>query len=1374
MTRIRKTISLLLLVCCVLSLFSASFAGADSCTHIPDATGHCMYCGALLVTEDYSAALSQVSTLESSTQTVSSDESEQENTVSDVLAVSSSGTPSSCAHEPGEDGCCLLCGAEIVASGDNRFFSSVQDAFTFGGNIRLLRDIDSDEDTSVTVEAGQAVSLDLNGKKLGIEHLFSINNYGILTVCDSSDNKGEIFGSIYTKGFEEREYNEDGSYIIIDSAYGAKTTITGGRILGDVEVGHDSGRSYTASASKPNPSLVFEDGYMIGGRFSLPEQERGEIHINGGCFTVEPPASFIKKGYEAKHSDGYYRIERIKYIAGWEATAVSADPGMTAHARAVAKENSAVNNFYTDDFGYVDASDILLGNGLTFAPETDRVVCSLEINALNAETEGEGVSEKVTSMSFSVNPVFRLYRGDQFISIDLSWEQIEGWGTTMRFPVDSSVTNKYVNVYSGEKLIQEKVEICSAGGNKYAQLYVGKGYFNAGIRYEVYVPETCAVSYTPEGGLGDPVYETVAGGGTLTVRTNPYPRDHYTFAGWMGSDGIVYSEGQKLYYVIDDMSFSALWEPDRYDLFYELDGGNNSPNNPLSYQYDDTVYLSEPEKEGAIFGGWYDNPRFEGDAVTVLMPGTFGEKKLYVKWMVSVTVIISGDGSGIVADSSRQYSSGDSVELLSGESFNANIFNAEDSFISAILKNGDNMDISSALVLEDIRESVEIEIVFSSASAVNGQLVDFSEAKAENGSELSSSLLSRAENAFENANVTNFSDTGIEEAIDFDIAKSAFESETGEKVGEYDTVNVMLQMSVLTVITDDGNRITGYKIDIKPVMTVVSADGAIKNGGVPVVVPNEAIMHAVTFRIPVDQLAFMDDIVAFHEGELMGYFKIEGETPNRYVELTADSFSIFEIQVVVGSTNHPQAAIGQYGYTTLSNAVAGVQSGEVIYILIEKDKLSSIPTDLVTGWFNDIKEENVPLKSLIDKLQLPSDEVKIQKGSGTYLIKLASEDMKPAYIDNGTGSNDIKIVYVGNGGTTTSGKGTVIDIEPKSSAAIKENSVIDFTNGSLVFLGWNTKEDGSGTFIEPGTTVTEDTTLFATWAKVKVEFRDGTENYYQTLKAAYDACKTRDKDGADTIVLLADVDGEEVKFSKELIIETNGHKGSMIGEIASGYTALYYGPSNNNIQIRKKYKINLELDGGTYGSSSMKYLENYRNESTTVSTPTLSGATFRGWYYDEDFTKPVTSEGNNKYSIPSVNPPEWPEDITIYAKWVYTITVYNNNYGYIEYGGRKLSSGEKVEVNRNSNNKFTFHPYDGYKVYNVTADNVKQGECYSYSFDAVKANHVLVVTFARGSYNPFTGDTGRNDFWLALMGMSALFTAAALILLHRKKNTLTK
>lgn len=70
------------------------------------------------------------------------------------------------------------------------------------------------------------------------------------------------------------------------------------------------------------------------------------------------------------------------------------------------------------------------------------------------------------------------------------------------------------------------------------------------------------------------------------------------------------------------------------------------------------------------------------------------------------------------------------------------------------------------------------------------------------------------------------------------------------------------------------------------------------------------------------------------------------------------------------------------------------------------------------------------------------------------------------------------VTYDGNGGT-----GSVTDSEKYGKGAFATVKANDFTKDNMVFLGWNTKADGTGTTYYPNSTVeiTDNVTLYAIW-----------------------------------------------------------------------------------------------------------------------------------------------------------------------------------------------------------------------------------------------------------------------------------------------------
>lgn len=81
----------------------------------------------------------------------------------------------------------------------------------------------------------------------------------------------------------------------------------------------------------------------------------------------------------------------------------------------------------------------------------------------------------------------------------------------------------------------------------------------------------------------------------------------------------------------DDSSYPA------YEIVYETNGGTFSEDIKNIYtSQDDPFNLPEPEKEGYIFDGWYETEDFSSEKITILGPGSIGDKVFYAKWVLEV------------------------------------------------------------------------------------------------------------------------------------------------------------------------------------------------------------------------------------------------------------------------------------------------------------------------------------------------------------------------------------------------------------------------------------------------------------------------------------------------------------------------------------------------------------------------------------------------------------------------------------------------------------------------------------------------------------------------------------------------------------------
>ena len=149
----------------------------------------------------------------------------------------------------------------------------------------------------------------------------------------------------------------------------------------------------------------------------------------------------------------------------------------------------------------------------------------------------------------------------------------------------------------------------------------------------------------------------------------------------------------------------------------------------------------------------------------------------------------------------------------------------------------------------------------------------------------------------------------------------------------------------------------------------------------------------------------------------------------------------------------------------------------------------------------------------------------------------------------GFGGNDenegfVGVVYDGNGGETYEGDDTF---------RLSEETVMGtvFTNGSMVFSGWNTKADGTGTAYKPGDHISfpahGHVTLYAQWAYgLNVQTSMGDCSYYlvdsegNMTSIGYDAVPLP-SDGWADLVVVAPEGTIWVKNSDTSFTGTNGN-----------------------------------------------------------------------------------------------------------------------------------------------------------------------------------------------------------------------------------------
>lgn len=141
----------------------------------------------------------------------------------------------------------------------------------------------------------------------------------------------------------------------------------------------------------------------------------------------------------------------------------------------------------------------------------------------------------------------------------------------------------------------------------------------------------------------------------------------YDFAGWLDSETgeIVYVVAPDRYWNSD---FIAQWTPASYEIVYETDGGTVNTGKVEYYYHEAGITLpTDVTKEGYDFGGWYDNAKFTGEALTEISADASGTQTMYAKWIpkkYKVTLVDKGNFSLELMDV-KEYTYGKTQELFS-------------------------------------------------------------------------------------------------------------------------------------------------------------------------------------------------------------------------------------------------------------------------------------------------------------------------------------------------------------------------------------------------------------------------------------------------------------------------------------------------------------------------------------------------------------------------------------------------------------------------------------------------------------------------------------------------------------------------------------
>ena len=137
-------------------------------------------------------------------------------------------------------------------------------------------------------------------------------------------------------------------------------------------------------------------------------------------------------------------------------------------------------------------------------------------------------------------------------------------------------------------------------------------------------------------------YTVTLDGNELSVGENDWfipqtpTRDGYDFIGWKDEQGGAVSFPRK---ITKDCSFTAVYAPHEYTVDYWLNGGYflQTPQNSFTVE-SGSLEISLPEKDGAVFEGWYTAADYSGEPITQIQ--CEGESiQLFAKWSDAVYTV---------------------------------------------------------------------------------------------------------------------------------------------------------------------------------------------------------------------------------------------------------------------------------------------------------------------------------------------------------------------------------------------------------------------------------------------------------------------------------------------------------------------------------------------------------------------------------------------------------------------------------------------------------------------------------------------------------------------------------------------------------------
>ena len=521
------------------------------------------------------------------------------------------------------------------------------------------------------------ITYKLNGGKNNLSNPSSYTKYDTITLSNPS-RKGYTFAGWYT----DSEYTNKVTKIS-NGTTGNKTLYAKWKaITYTITYWYDGRTSTTDEYTAATPTFSLKPGEEKGYRFEgwykekkyvnkVTQIEKGttgnielyakwtpieytvKYYLNGGSmpkdstnpttYMYDNPSWYldepVRKGYEFA---GWYRESTFKneveYVSGWN---------LACNLKLYAKWKPNTYKIYYESnggTGYMDASDGLkYGTSYTLRANTFKRT-GYTFVGWNTKADGTGTSYKnkqsIKNLTTWDGGRISLYAQWKKTKYTITYKLNGGKNSTKNpagyYKTSATITlknptrtgYKFAGWYSDSKLTKKVTKIVKgSSGNKtlYAKWTANK--------YNVKFKGNGATSGSMKK-LSDIKY-----GKTYTLKTNPYKRKGYTFAGWntrADGKGTSYKNAARIKNLTSTsgktITLYAQWKKTKYTITYKLNGGKNNSKNPSSYYVTtSTITLKNPTRAGYVFKGWYKDSKYK-NKVTKIKKGSTGKVTLYAKW----------------------------------------------------------------------------------------------------------------------------------------------------------------------------------------------------------------------------------------------------------------------------------------------------------------------------------------------------------------------------------------------------------------------------------------------------------------------------------------------------------------------------------------------------------------------------------------------------------------------------------------------------------------------------------------------------------------------------------------------------------------------